>query len=143
MESQMDCPGFGFYLFAHASLDSRFICFSIWELGLMSFGGLYVFFSSVFCALLEQLSLDLIEGWLKSHPEVSSWEGIGDTPLSLRGISGYQDLHGMPILRSVCLLLYSLYLLIILCKQFLYFSSVELKSLLSFSILTFKYNKGR
>jgi len=49
----------------------------------------------------NQLSLDLIEGWLKSHPEVSSWEGIGDTPLSLRGISGYQDLHGMPILRSV------------------------------------------
>lgn len=49
----------------------------------------------------NQLSLDLIEGWLKSHPEVSSWEGMSDTPLSLRGIAGYQDPHGMPILRSV------------------------------------------
>lgn len=49
----------------------------------------------------NQLSLDLIEGWLKSHPEVSSWEGISDTSLSLRGIGGHQDYYGMPILRSV------------------------------------------
>lgn len=84
-----------------------------------------VFVSSVLCALLEQLSLDLIEGWLKSHPEVSSWEGIGDTPFSLRGIAAHQDHYGMPILRSVCLVLYSLCYMIILCKQFLCFAMLS------------------
>eukprot|EP00252_Welwitschia_mirabilis_P004948 TRINITY_DN15297_c0_g1_i1.p1 TRINITY_DN15297_c0_g1~~TRINITY_DN15297_c0_g1_i1.p1 ORF type:complete len:541 (+),score=112.52 TRINITY_DN15297_c0_g1_i1:445-2067(+) len=47
----------------------------------------------------NQLSLDLIEDWLKLHLEVSSPEANDDTSLNLRGIAGYQDYYGTEALR--------------------------------------------
>ncbi|KAH9316852.1 hypothetical protein KI387_018621 [Taxus chinensis] len=48
----------------------------------------------------NQLSLDLIEDWLESHPDALSWGGAHNMPLSIRGIAGYQDSYGMPALRT-------------------------------------------
>eukprot|EP01018_Ginkgo_biloba_P012779 Gb_22779 [translate_table: standard] len=48
----------------------------------------------------NQLSLDLVEDWLASHPEGSSWEATGDMPLSLREIARYQDYDGIPALKT-------------------------------------------
>uniref|UniRef100_A0A0C9S1N4 TSA: Wollemia nobilis Ref_Wollemi_Transcript_25086_2288 transcribed RNA sequence n=1 Tax=Wollemia nobilis TaxID=56998 RepID=A0A0C9S1N4_9CONI len=48
----------------------------------------------------NQLSLDLIDDWLKSHPEASSFGGADDMSLSIRGIAGYQEYYGMPDLRT-------------------------------------------
>ncbi|KAH9307443.1 hypothetical protein KI387_035354, partial [Taxus chinensis] len=46
----------------------------------------------------NQLSFDLIESWLKEHPESSicTPEGIS----SFKEIANYQDYHGLPVFRE-------------------------------------------
>ncbi|GLJ56180.1 hypothetical protein SUGI_1206130 [Cryptomeria japonica] len=48
----------------------------------------------------NQLSLDLIEDWLESHPHASSFGRSNDMPMRLGEIAGYQDFYGMAALRT-------------------------------------------
>lgn len=48
----------------------------------------------------NQLSFNLIEDWLGSYPQASSWGWSNDRPLRLGEIAGYQEFHGMATLRA-------------------------------------------
>ena len=50
-----------------------------------------------------QLSLDLLQHWLASHPEASMWHE--DQPLAFKDVAPYQYSHGLPAAKSVSITL--------------------------------------